>query len=168
VARYTAEHYSGCRIGVIGTKGTIQSRIYVKRIEKLNPTLKVISNATPLLAPMIEEGFFNNTISRAVIRNYLDRAHFRKIRAIILGCTHYPLISKEISELLGDGVAVLDSSKIVAGEVQNVLSRHQLLNGSPAEPVYRFFVSDRTEAFEASTRIFFREKIHLEHSRIWE
>lgn len=166
VARYVSRNFPSGSIGVIGTKGTIQSRIYVKRIEKLNPKLKVISNATPLLAPMIEEGFFNNTISRTIIRNYLERPNFRNIRALILGCTHYPLIAREIGEVVGKEVQLLDSSRIVAAEVKEVLTKKQILNEGKSDPVYRFFVSDKTEAFERSTRIFFREKIQLEPVRL--
>ncbi|MEY3399295.1 MAG: glutamate racemase, partial [Bacteroidota bacterium] len=69
VSEYISTRYTDGKVGVIGTKGTIESRIYVKRIEKLNKKLKVMSCATPLLAPMIEEGFFNNTISRTVIHS---------------------------------------------------------------------------------------------------
>jgi glutamate racemase len=142
--------------------------LYVQRIEKLNPKLKVISNATPLLAPMIEEGFFNNSISRTIIRNYLERPNFRKIQAIILGCTHYPLIAKEIKEITGPQVEVIDSSKVVAAEVKNVLQSRGLLCTGVTSPRHRFYVSDKTEAFERSTRIFFKEKIHLELVRLWD
>ncbi|MFN8777052.1 MAG: glutamate racemase [Flavobacteriales bacterium] len=168
VARHTAERFDHGQVGVIGTKGTIQSRVYVQRIERLNPRLKVISNATPLLAPMIEEGFFNNQISRTIIRNYLERPNFKKIRAIILGCTHYPLIAREIREITGVDVDIIDSARVVAGEVKTVLSARHLLNPSASAPSYRFYVSDKTAAFEKSTRIFFREQIKLEKSRIWE
>ncbi|MFN8699537.1 MAG: glutamate racemase [Flavobacteriales bacterium] len=168
VATYTAKKFDQSQVGVIGTKGTIQSRLYVQRIEKLNPKLKVISNATPLLAPMIEEGFFNNSISRTIIRNYLERPNFRKIQAIILGCTHYPLIAKEIKEITGPQVEVIDSSKVVAAEVKNVLQSRGLLCTGVTSPRHRFYVSDKTEAFERSTRIFFKEKIHLELVRLWD
>jgi glutamate racemase len=98
VAAYTAAHYKKGKVGVIGTKGTIQSRIYVKRIEKLNPNLKVLSNATPLLASMIEEGYYNNKISQSIIDSYLSKSSFKGIEALILGCTHYPLIKKEVEK----------------------------------------------------------------------
>jgi len=162
VTKHASRTFASGAIGVIATKGTIQSRVYVKRIERLNARLKVVSRATPLLAPMIEEGFFNNSISRTIIRNYLEYPGFRGIQALILGCTHYPLIAKEIAEVVGKEVVLLDSAQIVAQEVKKVLTRRQLLSTSSAAPVYRFFVSDKTEAFEKSTRLFFREQILLE------
>ena len=71
-------------------------RVTAKKIDDLQKSIKLRSLATPLLAPMIEEGFFNNTISESVIHTYLSDTHLKKIKAIILGCTHYPLIKKEI------------------------------------------------------------------------
>lgn len=168
VANYISENYNDCKVGVIGTKGTIQSRIYVHRIEKLNPTIKVLSNATPLLAPMIEEGFFNNSISQTVINNYLSKRTFGGIDALILGCTHYPLIKKEVEHFYKKEIEIIDSAKVVAQEVKTVLASKDLLNLSAAEAQYNFYISDYTESFERSTKTFFKEKIKLEEARIWD
>lgn len=167
VASYTASHYNHCKIGVIGTKGTIHSRVYVTRIERLNPTLKVLSNATPLLAPMIEEGFFNNQISQTVIDNYLSKRSFGGIQALILGCTHYPLIRKEVEKFYGKKIEIIDSASVVAQAVAAEIGKRTLLSKQNSSQL-RFFVSDYTDAFEKSTRIFFREKIELEEARIWD
>lgn len=168
VAEYVADRFSDGKIGVIGTKGTIESRVYVKRIEKINSQIKVMSCATPLLAPMIEEGFFNNKISQAVIDSYLTKPSLKGIKGIILGCTHYPLISKSIEAFYKGSVEVIDGSKIVASECKKVLESMNLLSGSTTVSPDQFFVSDFTESFEASTRFFFKKKIHLKESRIWE
>jgi glutamate racemase len=168
VARYTAEHYKNCKVGVIGTKGTIQTRIYVNRIEKLNPSLKVLSNATPLLAPMIEEGFFNNSISQTVIDSYLSKRTFSGIQALILGCTHYPLIKKEVESFYKKKIEIIDSAGVVANEVKNVLTNSKLIQTQELEAKYSFFISDFTESFEKSTKTFFKEKIKLEEARIWD
>ena len=168
VARYTAEHYSNCKVGVIGTKGTIQTRIYVNRIEKLNSSLKVLSNATPLLAPMIEEGFFNNSISQTVIDSYLSKRTFSGIQALILGCTHYPLIKKEVESFYKKKIEIIDSAGVVANEVKEVLMSSKLLQTQDVEAKYSFFISDFTESFEKSTKTLFKEKIKLEEARIWD
>lgn len=168
VAEYTARHYRKGKIGVIGTKGTIQSRIYVNRIEKLNPELKVLSNATPLLAPMIEEGYFNNSISQTVIDSYLSRKSFKGIDALILGCTHYPLIKKEVEHYYKKKIEIIDSASVVASAVKRTLESRQLIRASAEKSDYQFFVSDFTESFEKSTRIFFKEKIDLQEARIWD
>ena len=168
VAEYTAAHYSDCKVGVIGTKGTIQSRVYVTRIQKLNRSLKVLSNATPLLAPMIEEGYFNNSISQTIIDNYLSKKSFGGIRALILGCTHYPLIRKEVEHFYKKKVEIIDSASVVAERVKETLLHSSLLRESSSAPSFHFYISDYTEAFEKSTRIFFGEKIRLEEARIWD
>ncbi|MEO0404727.1 MAG: glutamate racemase [Bacteroidota bacterium] len=156
------------KIGIIGTKGTIDSRVYPKRIQKLKPGLKIISQATPLLAPMIEEGFFNNSISKTVIASYLDKKSFEDIDAIVLGCTHYPLIHKEIAQHYDHKVEVIDSAKIVAKSVKETLDRLGMAAGNEAQPTYSFSVSDYTKSFDKSTRIFFKEKTTLNEERLWD
>src|SRR5690606_19782547 len=96
VAKVFQQSKSGEHIGIIGTKGTIKSGVYRKKIHDLNPLLKVSSMATPLLAPMIEEGFINDRISRTVLESYLSDKKLKGIDSIILACTHYPLIKNEI------------------------------------------------------------------------
>ena len=168
VVEHVAKEFSAGKIGVIGTKGTIESRVYPKRIKKLNPKLKVVSQATPLLAPMIEEGFFNNNISKSVIDSYLNKKNFQDLDAIILGCTHYPLIQKEIKAHYQKKVAVVDSAFVVAEKVEEVLEAHGLLAMEHHSPKYKFVVSDYTQSFEKSTRTFFRERIELTEERIWD
>src|SRR6187402_1684557 len=85
-------------VGLIGTKRTVQSGVYNRKIEESNKGVTVQTLATPLLVPMIEEGFFNNQISHEIIGKYLSDSTLENINALILACTHYPLIKKEISE----------------------------------------------------------------------
>jgi glutamate racemase len=155
------------KIGVIGTKATIKSDVYAKKLKQLNPALEVHSLATPLLAPMIEEGFFNNKISRTVIGSYLSRPKLKKVDGLILACTHYPLIRDEIAEVYKDKVMIVDSAQIVAEYVFNRLAEENLLN-TQQSPKHQFFVSDYTAAFAESTKIFFKGKIKLEHFPLWE
>jgi glutamate racemase len=155
------------RVGVIGTKGTIKSGVYAEKISAANSKIKVSSVATPLLAPMIEEGFFNNKISRSIIHSYLSSSKLKKINALILACTHYPLIKDEVEEFYGGAVQILDSAEIVAEYVKNKLSLHLLLNEGKSLK-HHFYVSDFTPSFEQSTRFFFKTKIHLEEVSIWK
>jgi len=168
VARYAATNYHETRVGVIGTKATVNSRVYVKRIARLNPTLEVTSNATPLLAPMIEEGFFNNNISRTVIASYLSKKHFQGVQALILGCTHYPLIKAEVAEYYEDKAEIIDSAEIVAREVHQRLMKNELLKDDAQPGKHRFYVSDYTESFEKSTRTFFRKGLELKERRLFD
>ncbi|MCC7233057.1 MAG: glutamate racemase, partial [Bacteroidia bacterium] len=102
------------KVGVIGTKGTIKSGIYAKKISEKHKRIQVASLATPLLAPMIEDGFFNNKISRSIIASYLDNRKLKGIQSLILACTHYPLIRKEVEEYYQGKTKILDTAGIVA------------------------------------------------------
>ncbi len=155
------------KVGVIGTKATIKTDAYGSRIKALKPELEVASLATPLLAPMIEEGFFNNNISRTIIHSYLSKNKLKDINSLILACTHYPLIKSEIKSFFPEHMLVVDSAEIVAGEVGRVLARKKLLNTGSKNP-HHFYVSDYTSSFEKSTRLFFKGKIKLEHYALWE
>lgn len=155
------------KIGVIGTKSTIRSDIYAKKFKAANPKLEVSSLATPLLAPMIEEGFFNNNISKTVINSYLSSAKLKKIDSLILACTHYPLIRSEISAFYKEKVRIVNTAEIVAEHVKDRLTDLNLLNdGTPKK--HQFFVSDYTPSFAKSTRLFFGEKINLILNPIWD
>ena len=171
VVELVAKKFHKGNIGVIGTKGTIRSDVYVKKIRKENRKLNVQSQATPLLAPMVEEGFFDNRISRTIINSYLSRPKLKDINTLILACTHYPLIRKEIEEYYNDKVLVIDSAETVALHVQKKLAALHLLAPeiiSGKQPKNIFYVSDYTSSFEKSTRIFFKGKINLQHYPLWE
>ena len=172
VIDYLGEHYAHRTIGLIGTKQTVNSNVYRKKTDALNKGIVLNSLATPLLAPMIEEGFFNKNISQAIVDEYLSDEALRGIEALILACTHYPLIKAQIHTHYQGKVTIIDSSEIVAQSLQGYLAAHHLLNraaSSDDKPTSRqFFVSDYTQSFEASTRLFFGERVRLEHYPLWE
>ena len=154
------------KIGVIGTKGTIKSDIYAKEIKRKSKKLIVSSLATPLLAPMIEEGFFKNNISRTVLASYLKSRKLSGIDTLIPACTHYPLISSDMEAFYNKKVEIVDTSSVVANYVKNVLKAENLL-AAKRKIVHHFYVSDFTRSFEQSTRFFFADKIHLEKMDFW-
>ena len=153
-------------IGVIGTKTTIESCVYNKKIIKKNKKIKVSSLATPLLAPMIEEGFINDEISNTIISNYLSNSKLSNIDHLILACTHYPLIHKKIERFYNNKVNVIDTTNIIAEYISNVLKRKKMLNGTKKK-TYSFFVSNYTKSFEESAKFFFKENIALEEINLF-
>ena len=160
------QQFKGSDIGLIGTKRTVQSGVYARKIQEANKHISLHSLATPLLAPMIEEGFFNNQISHEIIAQYLSDPELQSIEALILACTHYPLIKKEISAFYKEKMTILDSSEVVASALHRYLSEHGLLHGPhPAE--HQFLVSDYTESFGSSARMFFHESVKLEKHSLW-
>src|SRR5687767_7695610 len=154
------------QVGLIGTKRTVQSGVYFKKLNEANTGITLHSVATPLLAPMIEEGFFNNQISHEIIAQYLSDPELQNIEALILACTHYPLIQKEINDYYQGKMDILDSSEIVAKALKDYLFKNDLLNPG-ADPNHHFLVSDYTESFESSARMFFHESVHLERHMLW-
>jgi len=119
-----AAQVSKFKVGVIGTKGTINSQAYIKELTKLNPELEVIQQATPLLVPIIEEGWYKTDINKKVLRKYLRPLKLAKVDTLILGCTHYPILFKEIKGIMGKRTQVLNSGKIVADSLADYLQRH--------------------------------------------
>jgi glutamate racemase len=161
------QHFRNKRVALIGTKRTISSGIYAKKLKENGSNVDLVSMATPLLVPMIEEGFFDNTISHDIIHQYLSDPSLLNIEALVLGCTHYPLIKKELGNYYQNKVTILDSSEVVAEAVHNHLNNKSLSSMKQAS-AHHFLVSDYTDSFEASTRIFFGEQVHLEKHRLWE
>lgn len=153
------------KVGVIATKATIRSDIYARKLTTLRPDIEVISLATALLAQIIEEGFFNNQISASVLHQYLSYPDFEDIEALLLACTHYPLIRKEIDEYFGGRVAIFDSVDTVVAKVIEQLTQHQLLADQPfsgdSYAQYEFLVSDYTQSFQQTTAIFYQKHIPL-------
>jgi glutamate racemase len=154
------------KIGVIGTRATIRSGEYTRQVHAKNPNIEVVSVATPLLAPMIEEGFFNNNISKTIIQSYLSKPRLKNIDRLILACTHYPLIMDELNEYYNGKVSIINSAEIVADKVKSTLRRRKLIAAGKAGP-HEFYISDYTKSFEKSTKIFFSGKIKPEHLNLW-
>ena len=125
-------------VGVIGTRATIRSGVYRNKLQDLYPALKVHSVATPLLAQMIEESFCHNQINRTVLHKYLADPALKTVSQLIPGCTHYPLIEKEINEFYAGQVTILNSAQIVAREVKRVLEEAGVLAPSRREADHFF------------------------------
>ncbi len=154
------------KIGVIGTKRTISSGTYEKKIKQKSPSTTVVSLATPLLVPMIEEGFIFDDISNAIIRTYLSNESLAGIQALILGCTHYPIIKNQIGKIFNFNVEVVDSARIVSMLLRDTLERNNLLNDSGIVKD-QFFISDYTDYFEKIAKMFFEGEINLRKADIW-
>jgi len=167
VINYLRENYAQRKVGLIGTKQTVNSNIYKKKLDELNLGIDLSALATPLLVPLIEEGFAASDIAEATIKEYLSHPNLQEIEALILGCTHYPLIKQHIDKYYQNKVTVIDSSQIVANAVKGLLEYHNLLNRGP-DIQKAFYVSDYTEAFAASTRLFFQEAIELQRYPLWD
>ena len=167
VINYLRESSGNKRIGLIGTQQTVNSNVYKSKVDLLNVNIDLKSLATPLLVPMIEEGFFKEDIRQHIIDEYLNHELLQDIEALILGCTHYPLIKKQVDTHYSGAVNILDSSEIVAAALKAHLEYYNLQN--PKRILEdKFMVSDYTSSFKSMTALFFKKKVHLEKYPLWE
>ena len=153
-------------VGVIATKATIGSNVYHRKLKTKDQRLTVNQLATPLLAPMIEEGFFNNNISQEVIKNYLSDDSMQNLDTLLLACTHYPLVRAEIEAYYDGKVDVLDSCDVLAYQVKEILTQENLLSVELTQP-HKYYVSDFTQSFEDTAKLFNGSEIELEVKNIW-
>jgi glutamate racemase len=154
-------------VGVIGTRSTISSGIYSKKIKEAAKDVNVHPLATPLLVPMVEEGYHNQNISKEIIASYLSLPVLKDIDELILGCTHFPLIKDEINDYYNGRVVLIDSPTIVAKKIIEELEVNNMLSNSE-NPTHSFFVSDLTSSFAKSASRFFSDSVSLKECRLWE
>lgn len=155
------------KIGVIATKTTINSGIYKQLLlTHTHQDIHIIEKATPLLVPMIEEGWLHNRVSQDVIDAYLSDTGFQNIDTLILGCTHYPLIKSQIEAYFAQNrshhVHVIDSSIAVAEYVKEHLHKRDLLAPTNHQPSHQYFLSDFSQNFQDSAKMFLGKEIQFQ------
>jgi glutamate racemase len=153
-------------VGIIATKTTIASGVYQEKLSRRKSDLIYSTLATPLLAPMIEEGFIHNSISQSVLHEYLGHQELQDIDSLVLACTHYPLIKKEISDYYQDKILILDSAEIVAAKLKMIMQKEQLLNNNKIHKEHQFYVSDLTTSFQETTKVFYGQRIALREKKL--
>ena len=154
-------------IGIWGTRATVASGIYPRKLAEVLPQSEVRPMATPLLVPVIEENLLRGDVTDAVVQLYLDDARMAGIEHLVLACTHYPLIASQIAKQLEEKVHLLRIPTIVANSVAKHLEEGGLLRSTPADAPHHFAVSDYTDSFAKISRIFFGKGIHLVEENIW-
>jgi len=169
-AEQAAGQSASGRIGVIGTRATVESGCYEKELARIRSDAKVVSAACPLFVPLVEEGWIDEDVTRTVAARYLEPIQAAKVDTVILGCTHYPLLAGVIQEQLGSGVRLIDSGDAVSTRVTELLAENNLHAHADADDPRRFFVSDQVERFRVEARRFLGEDIPftaeaVDHSR---
>ena len=148
-ARMAAASTKNNKIGVIGTQSTIKSGIYESYLHKINPELTVVSKACPLFVPLVEEGLFEDRITEDVVSRYLHDMKEYEIDALVLGCTHYPLLRGVIGREMGESVKLVNPAYETAKSLKDLLKEKDLLNVSGEKPEHKFFVSDGVDQFRS-------------------
>lgn len=149
-------------VGIIGTRATVDSRVYVKEFHKINPSLKIIQVSAPLLVPLIEQGASKEKIDEALTM-YLSLFADVSLGALVLGCTHYPLLIDEIHAIMGQDVFIPNVGEIVAQSFADYLSRHPELPSEDhgefanTQGSQTFFTTGDPETFSRLNKQFFGE-----------
>lgn len=147
------------RIGVIATQSTVASGAYGRALKKINPDVTVFQEACPLLVPLVEEGRLRGEITEKIVDGYLAPLRRNRFDTLILGCTHYPLLSGVIRKKLGPRINLIDSAAPTVESLFRVLNQKKLICGGRAPGSLKIFVSDRPRNFVRVGEDFLGEKL---------
>jgi glutamate racemase len=176
-SRAAVEIAQGGNIGVIATEATVQSHAYAKAIASMSGAANVIERACPLFVPLAEEGWANTDVARIVARDYLSDLSQTVLNALVLGCTHYPILKDLISETVGREVNLIDSGAATARDVESLLESSDLTHEDAlglyqerqlCDDLDHFYVTDAAERFaKVAERFLGSAPSILEAVEIW-
>ncbi|MFP4474735.1 MAG: glutamate racemase [Desulfatibacillaceae bacterium] len=157
-----------CRaVGVIGTRATVGSGVYEAKIGEIAPQVRVYSRACPLLVPLVEEGWLNRPETRMIVKKYLHPLKTRQVDALILGCTHYPVLKDMIARRMGKRVRIIDSSVAVAGSLRDLVEeKPEFRDALGRSGNLDILVSDVTDQFARVARLILQRPVELKHVRL--
>lgn len=146
------------KIGIIGTKGTVDSDSYKKEINLLEDKMEVFQKACPLFVPLIEEGMIDDPVTVDIASRYLKSFENQGIDTLVLGCTHYPLIKDTLKKIVNENVILIDSAEETAIEVRAILYNKRILRQNKGEES-EFYVSDSPKKFVEVGKLFLGEAL---------
>jgi glutamate racemase len=146
-ARAAAAATRNGHVGVIGTRATVYSRAYETAIHAIDPEIRVTSQPCPLLVPLIEEGWLDDTITDQVIRRYLEKLVRAEVDTLVLGCTHYPLLKEAIQRFVGPEINLVDSAHNCAAAVRKLLAKEELAANDQRLGKLEVALTDRSDGF---------------------
>jgi len=144
------------RIGVIGTQGTINSGSFGKEIKGICPDAAVFEKACPLFVPLVENGRYraDDEVIKIIVREYLEELKHSDIDTLVLGCTHYPLLTEAIGEYMGSDVTLINSGAAAVSQLDELLNVTEKRSGKSDGGTYSFYVSDSVDSFEKYASMF--------------
>jgi glutamate racemase len=176
-SRAAVEIAQGANIGVIATEATVQSHAYARAIASMGATGQVIERACPLFVSLAEEGWSDSDVTRIVARDYLNEFHKTTLGALVLGCTHYPILRDVISETVGREITLIDSGEATARDVESLLESSDLTHENAlglyqerqlCDDLDHFYVTDAAERFaKVAERFLGSAPSILEAVEIW-
>ncbi len=159
-AKSAVKETSNGRIGVIGTRATINNKAYSNEINKIDSKIKVFEKACPLFVPLAEEGWVNHKATYEIAEEYLKELKGLRIDTLVLGCTHYPILTDVIQKVIGENVKLIDSGIASAEVVYKELDRLDLHTNKYSQGNQDFFVSDIPVKFKEVAEIFLGKEVN--------
>jgi glutamate racemase len=156
-------------VGILGTTGTIQSGSYEIELKKFAPEIRVIQHACPMWVPLIENNRHNSLAGKMFIEEDVNALMDKDplIDTIILACTHYPVIKKQIEEIIGNEVKVVSQGPIVADKLADYLIRHPEIESQLSrEATIKYFTTENSQVFDKKASQFLNQEIRSEHVEI--
>ena len=164
------------RIGIIGTRSTIKSLAHKKKLEEYFSksksaysfkNLEIFEIACPLFVPLIEEGFANRPETKKIIRYYLRDLKLKNIDVLVLACTHYPLLRKQIQSAMGKNAALVDPAEITVQAIVEFIKKNPEFDQKLSKNrQYDFYASDDPEKFANFGRMWLGENIKVQKTRL--
>ena len=156
------------KVGMIATLASVRSGAYEATLRRLDPTVEVICKPCPLYVPLVENGRFRrgDIVIETVAREYLEPLKETGIDTLILGCTHYPLLTEIIGDIMGPGVTLVSAGEESAFELKRMLKARDLRADEDRQGESEFYVSDRAEDFENIASVFLQENLRHTARRI--
>lgn len=159
-ARTAVNNTKNKRVGVIATEGTIKSGTYEKEINRLDPSIKTFSIAAPMLIDYVEKGILEGRELNSAIKVYLDPLLNQDIDVLVLGCTHFPLIKKQILAVSGNNIKVISSAVETAKDVKNMLIKKDLSVNENNKANRIFYETALSSSFFKTGQMFLGEEIN--------
>ena len=153
-------------VGILATEGTIKSESYNLEIQKLHPDIKVSGVACPFWVPLVEYNEADSPGADYFVKKRIDQimAKDPEIDAIILGCTHYPLLMPKIMKYLPEGVKIISQGEYVASSLKAYLERHiEIERKCAKQGSVNYLTTENPEKFKESAQIFLNEEIKVEN-----
>lgn len=136
------------KVGILGTRATIESQAYSKEIKKINPEIEVFEQSAPLLVPLIEEGWLKTDCSKKIVKHYIRPLKMKKVSYLILACTHYPFLLSIFKQKVGKNCLVEDPALIISQSLKKYLANHpEIKLSQDKETSLEIYLSDKTNNF---------------------
>ena len=159
-AKRAAEATKNGKVGVIATTATVKSNSYKSKIQSINPNIEVFQNDCPLFVPLVENGWIerDDVVTIETARRYLEPLKEQGVDVLIMGCTHYPVITHIIREIMGEGVELVNTGEYTAKAALDYITKNEM-SSSKEKGTHQYYVSDRTESFSKTASILMGQKI---------